>query len=60
VDATRPQKRTTKKQQEKRSREENVDNGLQVQLKTDGGGSIRQGWMEISGVVSLYAGSEKA
>ena len=30
--------------------ERNVDSSIQVQLEEDGGGSIRQSWMETSGL----------
>jgi len=51
VDATRPErKRTTEKHLKKRSGEGDVDSGLQVQLKEDGDGSIRQSEVEKSGL----------
>jgi len=31
----------------------NVDSGFQVQLKEDGDGSMRQSWMETSGLYSV-------
>jgi len=42
--------RTTQKHLEKRSREGNVDSGLQVQLEENGDGSIRQSGVETSGL----------
>jgi len=51
VDATRSQrKRTTEKHLKKRSKEGNVDSGLQVQLQEDGDGSTRQSRVETSGL----------
>jgi len=43
-------KRTTNEHLKKRSGEENVDSGLQVQLEEDGDGSTRQSEMETSGL----------
>jgi len=51
VDATRPQrKRTTKEHLEKKSGKGNRDSGFQVQMGNNGDGSIRQSWMETSGL----------
>jgi len=50
VDVIKPlSKRTTEKHSEKRSGEENVDSGLQAQLKEDADGSTRHRGVEMSG-----------
>jgi len=55
ADTTMPQKKTaTKEYLEKRSGKRNVDSSMQLQLEEDGGGSTRESWMEMSGLMVMF------
>jgi len=50
VIARSKKKIATKERLEKKSGGRNMDNRLRIQLEKQGGGSIRQNWMEITSV----------